>query len=76
MALLAVALIAVALLISWYAPGPPSSETNLLVMQKSGIILCGTLQKDKTGSLVLIRNGQKPEPLKNIASMYIVSSCP
>ena len=76
MALLAVALLAIALGISWFAPGQQAPGTSVLVVQKSGIVQCGTLQKDNNGNLVLTRNGQQPELLKNVVSINIVSGCP
>lgn len=69
------------LFITWFAPGPPvtiTTATNVLVIQKSGAFVCGTLVKDnggKTGSYSLVAN-DKSISINNVVSFTVVSSCP
>jgi len=71
----AVVALIMAILINLFGP-VQTSAGNVLVVQKSGSVMCGTLQKDKAGNLLLSKNGQAPISLNNIASITAVSSCP
>jgi hypothetical protein len=56
-----------------FGSGTPDTSTSVLVVQKSGSVICGTLTKDNNGSGSLTVNGN---PLNNVVSVVVVSSCP
>jgi hypothetical protein len=68
--------VVLSLCINLLAPGQTAPETNILAVQKSGVIVCGTLTKDGTGNLLLSRVGLPPIILKDIISFNTVSGCP
>lgn len=77
LAFVSLGLIVIALFISWFAPGPPDTETSVLILQKSGAFVCGALKSTEgnTGSFYLTANG-KTITLNDVVSFTIVSSCP
>jgi hypothetical protein len=72
----AVVALVVAILINWFGPVQPNAGMSVLVVQKLGSVVCGTLQKDKAGNLVLSNDGQPSISLNDITSITVVSSCP
>jgi hypothetical protein len=75
LALVAVALVVLGLFITWFAPSSSDTRINILVIQKSGTVLCGVLDKDSSGNLVLTSKG-KPVTLHDIVSIKVVTGCP
>ena len=76
LALIAVILLTLALCIAWFGTEQPGSGTSILVVPKSGTMICGMLAKDKAGNLVLVSAGSPPRALNDIVSFSVVSSCP
>lgn len=75
LALVAVALVVLGLLVTWFAPGPSDTGTSILVVQKSGTVLCGILGRDPSGNLALTSKG-KTFTLHDVVSINLVASCP
>jgi hypothetical protein len=75
LALAAVVLVVLGLFIVWFAPGPPNMGASILVVQKSGKVLCGTLARDTLGNLTLTSNTQTIT-LQDVVSINVVSKCP
>jgi len=71
-----IVLVVLALFILLFGPSQPTPETNVLIMQKSGAVVCGTLTKDSAGHLLLSRIGLPPIILRDVVSLSIVSGCP
>jgi hypothetical protein len=75
LALVSVILVVIGLGITWFGPGQPATGTSILVVQKSGTVVCGTLTKDKAGNLLLTSNGQTIV-LNDVVSLNVVPTCP
>lgn len=73
---IAVVTLAAAILINWFGPLQQNAGVSILAVQKSGSIVCGTLQKEKAGNLVISKDGQPSIYLNSTTSFTIVSSCP
>jgi len=75
LALVAVALVVLGFFITWFAPGPLDTRTSVLVTQKTGTVLCGVLDRDASGNLVLTSRGQTIT-LHDVVSVNVIVSCP
>ncbi len=74
-ALVSAALVVILACILWFGPGG-TSGTSVLAVQRSGTVICGTLQNNPAGNLVLVTSQQKSIPLTDITSVSVVASCP
>jgi hypothetical protein len=75
LALVSVALVSLALVFSWFAPEASATATSILVVEKSGEVVCGTLIKGSSGIELQTSSGQIDLNNK-VVSLSIVSSCP
>jgi hypothetical protein len=75
LALVSIVLVVIALSFNWFAPGSPGTATSILVVEKSGEIVCGTLLKGASG-IELQTNSGKIDLNNKVTSLSVVSSCP
>jgi hypothetical protein len=63
--------------LTWLGPRVPAPGPILLVVQRSGAILCGPMQTDQTGrvSLTLTGSGQTAISASDAASVQTISGC-
>lgn len=78
--IVAVAALAIATGITWYTPveRADAGDSTLLVVQRSGTVVCGALDTDGTGALVIKAShpDAPPVPLVDIISLHSVDTCP
>lgn len=72
----AIICLAIGILIASFGPGQQtSSTTSIIALEKTGMVVCGTLSRDTTGHLLLTTNTQIII-LNDVISLNIVSNCP